>query len=1148
MPESSPQLLLELLAAPRLLRGGVVVHVGSRKALAILALVALDRGGARPRLTTLLWPEVDAAAGRRNLRRELFRLRELGVPLEEAADGGLVLDPQRIEVDALRLVDDERLPETGGLALDGLDGVGSDELDSWLQHWRHQLAARHGQALDRQAEVHEDRGEVAEALALRLRGWALEPLHEPSAVHVMRLRLALGDRAGALQAYQRLADALRDELDIEPSTAAQSLAQSLREDAGGAVAAPLPPAVASPAAEPGSPVAAVASGGPGLPSVVPFVVRGAAQAQIEAAWSRRQRVYLHGPAGTGKTRLASELAAARGPWLRVACEPQDAELPYSSVVRLLRALRESAPDVELPDWVRRELAQLMPELGEPPRALATDEARQRLLAAAAEAWRLLMHDNFSAFVLDDWQWGDSASVELWSRLDDTAIAGDASVAWIISYRSAQLLPSALERQRADIDNRRAVAVALEGMDESEVLALTQALSGSADGHLFSQRLRDATDGNPFFLLETLRHLFEQRLLIADASGWSTPFDAFTESYAELPVPASVRATVLARARALGAAAQRLLEVASLCTGDIDASLLAAASGIDEERVVASLEHAQAAQLVGEDQGHWRFAHDLVRQSLAQGLSAARRRLLHDRLASRLERTRAAPSIIAAHWEAAERRHEALPWRVAAAESAVRLHALGDALSHYAQALADGAAGAAASRIHRAMAHIHARRADRAAAEAAFEAAIEAASGDALDGGGEALQGLLDRADHFRRTDRVDEAVALLDSLQPDLAEATPAQRAQALAARGSAMLSQGRHNEGLRLFLQAVDLLEHQPESRGQFGALLLEMARSALRSGDIEGARPIVQRSVAVHESIDAPSGLSSALTLLGYVHISAGEHAQAIAVIERARRIAHRCGDVPAQRGAILNLVKLFADAGDTSAAIALLDEGEALVPSFEHRRAELAFREARYCLHLLRGEVPEARAAAERLLNVGIGSVGPTARIGLLAQVVEIFILDGDLARARLLVDEAQGLCDAMEAMGDGNVYAAFHALKRSWLALAEGDPARALAGLPDPAGMQRVEDRVTCAWVGAAAERRLGDVAAARRRLDAVEMAADIPVDLLALWLIERLQLPSQEAAWYAAAEAHARELLAAARVPPLYVDRLERALEAQTPPG
>ena len=1120
-------MLLQLLGAPRLLRDGQVLRVGSRKALALLAVTALDEGATRERLAGLLWPDVEPASARRNLRRELFRLRELGVPLVEAADGALGLDAG-LAVDALRLLHEQALPSAGLPAFEGLDGIGSPELDIWLQRWRQQLGQRRLNLLTSEARASEQRGDLAAALSLHAERWAADLCDESAASQVIRLRAALGDPVGALHDCQRYADALRDELDVAPSEPARLLALDLRRRLGPAPVAAT--AIAS----------AVKSVPTAIPRVAPFVRRGAVQQEVEAAWCRGQRVYLHGPAGIGKTRLACELASARGPWLRVACEPQDAELPYASVVRLLRALRDSAPDVVLPDWVRRELSQLMPELGEPQQTLATDEAQQRMLAAVAEAWRLLMHENFSALVLDDWQWGDSASVELWSRLDDPAAAAVA-VAWIVSYRSAQLPVAALERQRADIDSGRGVAVALEGLGSAEVLALTQALSGSPGGALFSQRLHDATEGNPFFLLETLRHLFEQGLLVAGEGGWSTPFDEHTEDYAELPVPPSVRAAVLARVRALGVPMQRLLEIASLCSGGIDSRVLAGASGADEEAVVAALEHAQAAQLVGEGQRRWRFAHDLVRQSLAQGLSTARRRLLHERLAAQFERMVAAPALIAAHWESAERSLDAVPWRIAAAESAVRLHALADALAHYGQALADGAAGAVASRIHRAIAHIHVRRTHRAAAEAAFAASIESARGDPVEAAAEVLQGQLARADHLCVTDRVDESLALLDSLQADLADAAPAQRAHALAARGSALLIQGLHNDGRRLLGEAAELLEGQPESRGQLGGLLLELTRSALRRGDMEGARPIAHRAVAVHESIDAPSGLALALTLLGVVHTHTGERAQAITVIERARVIAARCGDVPAHRGAILNLVKLLADTGDTTAAIALLDEGEALAPSFEHRRAERAFCDARYCLHYLRGEVSEARAAAERLLTIDVGSMGPIDRIGTLAQVIDVFILAGDLDRAHALLAEAQILCDALKARGEGNIYGARHALKGCWLALLAGDAAKVLAGLPGAADLHSIEDHFGCAWIGSAAERQFGDMAAASRRLRAVDMNADVAVDTLVMWLVERLTLSAVEGAPSIAAEAHARRLLEAGRVPPLFVPRLERAL-------
>ncbi|MEP7302936.1 MAG: AAA family ATPase, partial [Caldimonas sp.] len=704
-----PPIALQLLAAPRLLVDGQAVHVGSRKALAVLAVLALDGSATRDRLAALLWPEADGPGGRRNLRQELFRLRRLQVPVLESADGVLGLDPL-LAVDARQLLREEHLHGAAGTPLEGLDGVGSPALDDWLQRWRDELGQRHGQLLLRRADACEQRGALGEALPLHQQRWAADPCNEAAALAVIRVQAALGDRTAALQSYQRLVDTLRDQLDLAASEPAQAFARGLRQALGEPAAdtpGAAPPDLAAAEADP-VPVAATS---PGVPVQVPFVRRRAVQEQIEAAWARGRRVYLHGSAGVGKTRLASELAAARGPWLRVACEPQDVELPYASVVRLLRTMRDAAPDVVLPEWVRRELAQLMPELGPPPQALATDEARQRLLAAVAAAWTLLMEDNFSALVLDDWHWGDAASVELWARLDESAPAATATagVASIISYRSAQLPAAALQRQRADIDSGRGVAVALEGMDASEVLALTRALSGSPGGQLFAQRLHAATEGNPFFLLETMRHLFAQRLLVAEATGWSTPFDEDTQDYAELPVPPSVRAAVLARVRALGGPLLRLLEAASLCSGAIEARTLAGLGRLDEEAVIAALEHAQAAQLVQDTGSGWRFAHDLVRQSLVQGLTPARHRLLHERLARQLERAGEAPALVAAHWEAARQPADAVRWRVAAAQQAVRVHALGDALADYAQALADGARRAAAAAIHLACAELHGRR-------------------------------------------------------------------------------------------------------------------------------------------------------------------------------------------------------------------------------------------------------------------------------------------------------------------------------------------------------------------------------------------------------------------------------------------------------
>lgn len=136
---------LALYRPPRVERDGRALHVGTRKAMAVLALLALDGALTRERLATLLWPDVDASAARRNLRRELFRLREGEAPLVETGDVALTLAPgESVDVqhfrDALAAGDDAGALRAGGRSVfDGLDGAAGPKVAAWLSRARTQL-------------------------------------------------------------------------------------------------------------------------------------------------------------------------------------------------------------------------------------------------------------------------------------------------------------------------------------------------------------------------------------------------------------------------------------------------------------------------------------------------------------------------------------------------------------------------------------------------------------------------------------------------------------------------------------------------------------------------------------------------------------------------------------------------------------------------------------------------------------------------------------------------------------------------------------------------------------------------------------------------------------------------------------------------
>lgn len=249
-----------------------------------------------------------------------------------------------------------------------------------------------------------------------------------------------------------------------------------------------------------------------------------------------------------------------------------------------------------------------------------------------------------------------------------------------------------------------------------------------------------------------------------------------------------------------------------------------------------------------------------------------------------------------------------------------------------------------------------------------------------------------------------------------------------------------------------------------------------------------------------------------------------------------------MPAQRAAILNLVKLATDAGDVAQAAALLDEGEALAPGFEHLRAELAFREARFFVHYLRGDVQAARSSAAQLVDLVSAMAGYSERIGARHLTVDFFLLAGDLATARTLLDAAQQLCNAQHDSRESGLYQVQQVAKMAWLRLAEGRPDEALKMLDAAPAPQRVEDALALSWIGAAAALDQSEVDQARARLARAMPDPDAPTDQAAMWLLQRLRLAGQvPGADDALQRERARALVASGRAPAQMAERLRALL-------
>src|SRR3989442_38789 len=188
----------------------------------------------RDSLVALFWPELDQEHARAALRQALHGLRRAlgeGVVVSRG-DEDIGLDADQIRCD---VVEFERAVDAGrpadaldlyrGDLLEGFFIRGSPEFEQWLEDERVRLKVM---AL-RSATLLAERGGLAESAQWGRRALRIAPLDEPTLRRLMQSLDRLGDRAGALDAYEGFAKRLAVELEADPAPETRALAGAVRE-------------------------------------------------------------------------------------------------------------------------------------------------------------------------------------------------------------------------------------------------------------------------------------------------------------------------------------------------------------------------------------------------------------------------------------------------------------------------------------------------------------------------------------------------------------------------------------------------------------------------------------------------------------------------------------------------------------------------------------------------------------------------------------------------------------------------------------------------------------------------------------------------------------------------------------------------------
>ncbi len=660
-------------------------------------------------------------------------------------------------------------------------------------------------------------------------------------------------------------------------------------------------------------------------------------------------VMLAGEAGIGKTRLARELeAVARRKNVLVlwgACLYSDAPDPYAPVAEIVEAfgqgrgrsttwavLGELERDVEAALGAARQVLGLEPDGPGIPdwwHAAAPLDAQMKLFQTLARFLGTIARQRPVLVVLDDLQWASMATLQLLHHLA-RAIRGQ-RVMLLGLYRTDEPLTgdSGEESPLAEVLRRMSreklySEIMLDRLKEEDLeLLVGSALHAEGLEPEFARILYRESEGNPFYLLETLRLLQDQGDLERVGDHWE--MGALLEN---LEIPRSIVDLVERRLARTGRNERELLEWAAVAGPRLDAPLLADLAGGRRLSVLRQLRTLQDehALLVSSAAG-FGFAHNKVREVIYESVPAPLLSEMHLMVGELLEERNAGGESVsvydlARHFYEAGDAARGYQYALQAADAAEAALAPAEAAAHLGRALelaealpANVASPEQALQMRQRYAGLLATLGQQERAWDAYAQALKEASalGDVRAEG--AI--LLEQGALRGRAGAWAEASALIEeALQLALRHGVSITEVGALQRKGYFAFEQGNWEDALALLRRALERADAYdlpvPKARilGNLG--IVEHAR-----GEPEMAIELFRDSVTTFSTAGMPLDVVRGLSNMGFCYQAMGRYDEAIAIHEEALERLEQVGDVREEGLAHLHMAESCEALGNVTEA---------------------------------------------------------------------------------------------------------------------------------------------------------------------------------------------------------------------------------------
>lgn len=653
-------------------------------------------------------------------------------------------------------------------------------------------------------------------------------------------------------------------------------------------------------------------------------------------------ILISGEAGTGKTRLAHELCTlaenAGALFLAGDCLYGDAPNPYAVFADILQAFREAGGgdddggpistalcDVER--VVRLDSAS--GEMGAWLQQVSLLDGQSQAFELITQFFALLAGEQPLILVLDDLQWASTTALQLLHYM--TRALRGTRILLVGIYRPEELLPGAsgerhplrevLQRMARE---RLYKEIALRPMGAEEIGAIAaHALNVVSLDPEFVALLHGESDGNPFFLLETLALLREQGALERVEDHWELQGDVD-----DIEIPGSVYDVVMRRVEQVSPEDRDLLDWAAVIGQRLNIDALAALAGGTRLGLLKRL-HAleQRYGLIAADQNGFQFAHAKVREILYEELPPALRRECHLSVGEALERQvgdRPGKAVydLAHHFVAAGEQRRGFRYALLAADKAEKALAPAEAASFISRALGFlapgdelGGGGDLEMELQHRLGRLLAMLGRLEEAEAAFRTALRIAQ-ERDDRRMQsvillALGGMLGRSGDWKGAIALGErSLALADKTGYHEG------RADALLSTGFFAFEGGQWKAAIDRLKKALAIASgHGNEV--QRARILGNLAIMYNARGRAEQAIDLYQQSIETFDRLDQPLDVVRGLSNLGFSYYTLGAHDKALQCYRDALERLGNVGDVRERGLLYLHIAEASLAQGDLSTA---------------------------------------------------------------------------------------------------------------------------------------------------------------------------------------------------------------------------------------